>query len=187
MASIGRMMVEWSGGAGLPGVNVVYNDGTSTDAIADLNTFFAAVDAFIATGITVRTPSSGDNIEDSTGTLIGDWSGASGSTFTGSGGATYAAGVGVRLQLNTSGIKNGRRVRGGMFICPLAAGAYDAQGTLDDGDRAAIQSAADALAAAGNLVVWSRPNPFGSSNGSSHPVTSITVPDRITALRSRRY
>lgn len=187
MASIGKMMVEWSGGAGLPGVSVLYNDGTSTAAIADLVTFFTAIADRLPTGIAVVVPSSGDNIDDATGTLLGEWSGGAGGTINGSGSSVYAAGVGVAVQWNTVGIRNGRRVRGRTFLCPLSIGSYDAQGTIDTATRNDIQAAATALASAGNLVVFSRPSSPGAADGDSFAVTSAFVPDRVTSLRTRRY
>ncbi len=187
MAAIGKMLVEWTGGAGLPGVSVLYNDGTSTAAVADLVTFFTAIADRLPTGISVVVPSSGDTIDDGNGQLLGEWSGGAGGTINGIGSGSYAAGVGVAVQWNTVGIRNGRRVRGRTFLCPLEVGAYDPQGTISTAARSDIQAAATALATAGNLVVFSRPSGPGASDGDSFAVTSAYVPDRVTSLRTRRY
>lgn len=187
MAVIGRMVVEWTGGSGLPGYNVIYNDGTSVDAVADLVTFFTAIEDLIPRGISVAVPSSGDSFDDGSGAISGFWSGGAGATIAGNGSTDHAAGVGVAVQWNTAGIVNRRRVRGRSFLCPLSLAIFDSDGTLFADSRATLQSAADALAAAGNLVVWSRPTSTTSLDGSSNAVVGATVPDRGTALRSRRY
>lgn len=182
-----RIVVELTGGTGLPGVNVFYGDPAVPGLKTDLEAFYDDVADFFPNGITASIPSNGDLIEDSTGALAGTWSSGSPVQHTGFLVQKYAAGVGVRIQWNTNGIRNGRRVRGGTFICPLTESSLQTDGTLDGSVLAALQTAADNLAAAGHLLVWSRPTPGGGTNGDSNLVTSATVPDRITALRSRRY
>ena len=187
MAVIMRVPVVWSGVTGLPGVSVFHGVGTSTAVVTDLLSFFDAIKAFIPSGTQIQVPSSGDSIEDATGALAGSWSLGGGGTVSGTGSGAWAAGVGVAVTWRTGGIRNGRRVRGRTFLAPLISSSFDTSGTMDSTELNAIQAAADALVGGDELVVWSRPTTSGGSDGTSNLVTAATVPDRVTALRSRRY
>lgn len=187
MASIHRVVCEWSGGAGLPGYSVLYGVGTSTAVITELVSFFTSIADRIPFGVSVRVPSAGDSIEDSTGVLSGSWSGGAGSTVAGAGGATWAAGVGALCVWNTGGIRNGRRVKGRTFLAPLDDGGFDGSGSFTSTYINDLQAAATVLASSGELVVWSRPSAPGAGDGESNVVLSATIPDRVTSLRTRRY
>lgn len=182
-----RIRVELTGITALPGLMTFYSVVAVPSAKAAVEAFLDDVKGLWPTGLTARVPNSGDLIEDSDGSLVGTWSEGSAATITSTGSGSYAAGVGVRIQWNTNGIRNGRRVRGATFLCPLTTLQFDNQGTIGSTPLATIQAAADALAADDTLLIWSRPSPGGGSNGESNAVVSATVPDRITALRSRRY
>lgn len=187
MASIAVIPVVWDGLPGLPGVSVFYSIGTDASAaIAALNTWFNANKALYPTGLTWQTPSNGDIIDEEDGELVGDYTGAAGTVTTATGGAgVYAAGVGMRVRWNTSGILGRRRVRGSTFMVPLLAAAYDGSGTIQNASVASVQTASNALVASATLRVWHRNSP-GGSDGKSFPFMSATVPDRVTSLRSRR-
>lgn len=182
-----RIRVELTGITALPGLMTFYSVVAVPSAKAAVETFLDAIKVYLPNPLTARVPNSGDLIEDSTGKLVGSWSEGSATNVTGTGAGAYAAGVGVRVQWNTNGIRNGRRVRGATFVCPLVASVFDSAGTIGSTPLTAIQTAADTLAADGTLLVWSRPGSPGGSDGDSNSVTSALVPDRITALRSRRY
>lgn len=182
-----RIRVELTGLTALPGLMTFYSVVAVPSAKAAVEAFLDDVKGLFPNGLTARVPNSGDLIEDSTGELVGSWSEGSAATITATGAGAYAAGVGVRVQWNTNGIRNGRRVRGATFVCPLVVSAFDTAGTLGTTPLGTIQAAADLLAADGTLLIWSRPSSPGAGDGDSNAVTSATVPDRITALRSRRY
>lgn len=187
MAVILRIPVEWTGATGLPGVSMMHGLGSSTTAVANILTFFTAIRDYLPSAVTITVPSSGDNIDDGNGQLIGGWSGASGGTTTGTSSLLYAASVGVSVQWDTAGIRNGRRVKGRTFLCPLSSIAYAPDGTMDATALTTIRTAANALASAGNLVVFSRPTSVSAADGESNVVTGATVDDRVSSLRSRRY
>ena len=187
MASIQRIRCELTGTTGLPGLATFYSTTSVPSAKADVEDFWDAVRGLMPSGLSIRVPNTGDIIEDSTGELVGTWTEGSAATLNGSNALEYAAGVGVRIQWNTGGIRNGRRVRGATFLCPLTRDSFDAQGTIGSSSLSTIQAAADALAASGEFVIWSRPTSTAPASGDSFAVTGATVPDRITALRSRRY
>lgn len=187
MASIAVIPVVWDGLPGLPGVSVFYSIGTDASAaIAALNTWFGANKALYPNGLSWQTPSAGDIVDETDGELIGDYTGAAGAVTAATGGAgIYAGGVGMRVRWNTSGIVNRRRVRGSTFMVPLLGSAYDGSGTIQNASVATVQTASNALVAAGVLRVWHRPSP-GGSDGVSYPFMSALVPDRVSTLRSRR-
>jgi hypothetical protein len=92
---------------------------------------------------------------------------------------------------------NFRRVRGRTFIVPIGGASLAGDGTLDATKQGNIQSAANTLVASAaatvQLVIWSRPFPGDPNNGgsfardgSSHPVKSALVRDKVAMLRSRR-
>lgn len=148
--------------------------------------FWTSVALRLATGTVGTVEDSGDTIAEATGTLTGSWSFGTATGFVGGGSSNYPSGVGAVVTWNTDGIVRGRRVRGRTFIVPLDGGSYDASGTLASFALDTFRNAADALitACAGAFVIWSRPS--GGAAGSSHPVVSATVSDRVATLRSRR-
>lgn len=187
MASILRVPVTWTGLTGLPGVSVFYWDGGVLSDLSDLVDFFDTIKTRFPTGLTWTIPSSGDSISDSTGALDGTYAGLNGGTVAATGGAVaYAAGVGARVRWRTGGIRNGRRVVGSTFLAPISNNGYETNGTLSSAYLTDFTTAATALVATGALLTWSRPEP-GGSDGASHAVTGFEIPDRVTALRSRRY
>jgi hypothetical protein len=58
---------------------------------------------------------------------------------------------------------------------------------LNDTIRAAMDTAAVALVGADLIRVWHRPKPSAPTSGTWAPVTSAQTPDRVTALKTRRY
>ncbi len=172
MASILRVPVVWTGATGLPGVSVFHGALTTPGVVTDLVTFFSAIPTKIPTAITVDVPESGDMIDDATGTLSGSWTDSSGGPVDMTGTGEYAAGVGVAITWNTNGIRNGRRVRGRTFLCPLTVACFDSDGTIAGAILGDIRTAANTLAAGGNLLVWSRPSSPAAADGESHVVTS---------------
>lgn len=183
--SLHRVEVVWNGLTGLPGLSVFYGANGSL-LVADLNTFFTAIKGQFPNGLTWQTPSSGDIIDEVTGVLEGEWSGGAASSIVGSGGisANYAAGVGAYINWGTATVTNGRRLKGRTFITNLLGSVYDPTGTIQTTTLTALQSAANALVSGGNLRIWHRPQ--GGGGGGFGAVTSATVPDQVTSLRTRR-
>lgn len=186
MTALNRIRVPWVGGVPGGGLSTFYTAGVSPDVSA-LKTWFTALAPYLPPSVTVTIPSNGDTLESTTGVLTGGWSGSGGGTVTGTGNSAWSDGVGLAVQWNTGLVVNGRRLRGRTFVCPLAQGFASSNGTLNDTIVAAVDTASNTLAAAALLYIWHRPTPSAPTSGSIATVTSVTVPDRVTALRSRRY
>lgn len=183
MADMERIVVVWSGLAGLPGVSVFFGT-VGASANAGVKAFFTSVASVIPTGCSWDIPGSGDLIDDATGTLTGVWTNAGGGgTVAASGSTSHASGCGAYVNWNTAGIANGRRVKGRTFLCPLSANQYEANGTIAAAGITTMQTAATALVTTGDTLIWHRP---GTGTGSSFSPSSATVPDQVTSLRTRR-
>jgi hypothetical protein len=186
--TMSRFRVSWTGFPGAPGVSTFYEE-TTTTLPAKLRTFFEACKPYFPNDVTLSYAAAGDLIDETNGHITGDWTiTPTPANTTGTLGQVYAAPVGMLVNWRTSGIVNGHRVRGRTFLVPVqqdtATGAPNATAV------AAIQTAALALvAAAPNMVVWSRPIATGLPHaraGSKHLVTSASVPGKYVILRSRR-
>lgn len=187
MAALARLRASWSGSALVgPGVSTFFFDPADTGASTAVRTFLNTAPLLFPTGVTITVPSGGEIIEDTTGALIGTWNDpGSGGTVNGANTGEYARGVGMQVRWQTGGIAGGRRVVGSTFLVPIAVGIFDTDGTLDAATVTAEQNAANTMI--GGTVtfkVWSRPN--ATRSGTSHPITSAVVPDRVSWLRSRR-
>lgn len=187
MASIDRVLVTWTGANALPGVSVFYGTPGAPALANDLYAFFDAIKALIPSVVTLTIPAAGDMVDDVTGALSGTWSASGVGTIGGIGPGAYAAGVGARVVWRTNGVRNGRRVRGSTFVCPLITNCYENDGSLSSSTIGTLTTAAGAVVTAGRLLVWSRPTNSTSGDGESNVVNAAQVPDRVTALRSRRY
>ena len=185
MAVLRRINVAWVGATGLPGVSVFYAP-AATDAGADLVTFFNAIKGLIPAVATITVPTSGDTIDDATGTLASGWSSGTGAAIACTGGGNYWSGVGAYINWGTTTIVNGRRLRGRTFICPLTINQSDSNGTLLAACVTTLQTASTTLAGSGHLSIWHRPSTPGASDGTSGLVSSALVPDQVTSLRTRR-
>lgn len=187
MASLERVVVEWTGATALPGISVFYGNPSVPTLANEVYDFFDAIKDLIPSAISLNIPSSGDIIDDTDGALAGTWSTTGVGTLAMTGFGAYAAGVGARVIWRTNGVRNRRRVRGSTFVCPLITNVYESNGTITSAALTQLETAAGVLASAGTLAVWSRPTSVGAADGASNTVLSAQVPDRVTSLRSRRY
>jgi len=185
MASLRRLVVVWSGATGLPGVSVFYAP-FGVDAGADLMTFFNAVKGLIPSVTTIAVPTNGDTVQDSDGAVIGSWTAGTGGTVACTGAGNYFSGVGAYINWGTATIIGRRRLKGRTFIAPMTVNQSDSNGTLLAAAVTTLTTAASTLAGTGHIVIWHRPNDEPPTNGSSGVVTSATVPDQVTSLRTRR-
>lgn len=188
MALLFKITALWQNWPGAPGYTNFYSleAGAIAPQVDAIRAFFFALQGIIPSGITVTVQPSGDQINDANGNITGAWSvSPAPAVVTGSAGGTFAGNAGAVVSWRTNGVVANRRVRGRSFLVPLASTVYDSNG-LTTAAITTIQGAASTLvtAAAPNLAVWSRPTPLRS--GSSHPITSSTVPDLSASLRSRR-
>jgi hypothetical protein len=187
MATLNRYRVVWTGGPGGTGVSTFYSLDTATTALAAIRAFFDAVKGSFPSAISWAFPNNGDKIDSATGTLVGAWTQAAAATVAGGGAsASYASGVGLRVQWDTGAILSGRRLRGATFMTSLAVGAYESDGTIGGTTLTSFSNAAATLVATDTIAIWSRNSP-GSADGGYGTVEGFRIPDRVTALRSRRY
>jgi len=187
MPNLARVRTIWSGtpvvGAG---VSTFYFDEAHSGFVADLQALWVALAPRVPTGVTFTTANTGDLIDEDTGDLVGTWTDGTPSTVNSSGSGVYAAGVGLRARWPTSGIKNGRRVRGATFVVPLVGSAYQSDGSIDGTVWTSVTTAFGALytAGAGFQYIWSRP--VAGAGGQANLVINTDVPDKVSWLRSRR-
>lgn len=169
-----------------PGVSTFYLNESATGFLAAINVFWGNVGNRFPAGITWSTPNTGDLIDVATGNLTGTWTDGTSSSVNSSGTGSFAGGVGTRIQWSTSGVTNGRRVRGSTFLVPLTTACYQADGTIDGAILGGLLTSAAALASGlgSDFMIWTRPK--GGGGGKVNPVTGVTVPDKVSWLRSRR-
>lgn len=191
MPGIERITVAWTGNITGDGISVFYVAAGTTTAPAAIKAFFTTLAGWMPTGMAWDIPSTGEVIDDATGTLTGVWAHAGGGTVSSSGGTqARAQGVGMRVKWYTGGIVNGRMVTGATFIVPLMTSAYETDGTITSAVTGNASTAANTLISATDTVIWSRPFAGSTGNparaGSSHTVIAATVPDKVSWLRTRR-
>lgn len=159
-----------------------------------IRVFFQALIALLPNGLTIQVPAVGDTVDDATGTVIGTWGvGTPPAVVTGTSASVYAGQSGAVVHWLTTGLANGKRVRGRTYLVPLSTAAYDTQGSIATAALATIGGAAAALVVTlgGNLKVWHRPSAPGAPppapfTGQSFGVVATRVPDLCVTLRSRR-
>lgn len=184
--TMNRVRCGWSNFPGAPGLSTFYL-GSGITNMAPVKSFWDAVKDQMPLGTTVTTPTSGDQLDEATGTLSGAWSGTGGGTSVSvTVSQPYSGTSGLVIEWLTSLIVAGRRVMGKTYLVPLDRGGYDASGSIATGSISAVQAAGNALivALAGELKVWSRPRP--SIAGAAAQVIACRVPDLAVVMRSRR-
>ena len=197
MTSIHRVRVGWTGFPGGPGVSTFYTLDTA-GFLDDLYTFFYALRGAIPTSVTIQIEGTGDTITDTTGELVSGWTEDAPAAIDCNNSNTYAAPSGAVVDWLTSAVLDGRRLRGRTFLVPVAADAYETNGTLHPDFIAMLQGVSDAFVAAqsGSFVIWHRPRAAKAADGSRKAVTqrdgghslvtAAHVPDEACVLRSRR-
>jgi hypothetical protein len=181
MAVIHQIRVAWTGAIGTPGVSTFYCSGPAASMQASLVTFFTNEKSLIPAAYNITVPNTGTDIDTATGQPSGTWTGGTATTIAGTGAGNYSAPSGACIIWHTGSYLNGRELRGKTFMVPLMATCYATNGTLNDTDRAGMQSDANVLrGSAGTMVVWSR------RAGAVATVSSATVADKAAVLRSRR-
>lgn len=182
------MRVSWAGspliGSGLS--TFYFNSPPLTSDVTIIRSFFSALGSSTPVGLQWQVPDGGEDIDETTGALTGAWGTTTTTGVTASSTSSFSEGVGARITFATAGIVAGRRVRGTLFLVPLAGNAFGTNGLLLSTAQTGIQTAAQTMigTTAAKFVVWSRPVP--SRAGSFHLVTNALVPANVTWLRSRR-
>jgi len=191
--SVYEITTEVTGFTGGPGILRFYTSEPPVNT-GPVTAFFNAVKGGLARGTSWQVHNTGNVYAEQTAELTGSWTvGGDGPPIAAVPSETYPAGVGVKLVLLTSTIVAGRRVRGGPFLVPCSGSIYDNDGSINASSLTIFRDALeDLFAAEDSLVVWSRPfvPRLGQTRparvGSLAPVTSTTVADKVSWLRSRR-
>ena len=190
MATLSRIRVSWSGsGIVGPGVSTFYSSNSAPGTfLAALRSYFQSLNGAFPNDVTIDFPASGETINDATGEINGTWTATQPDPVVGQDSGAFAMGVGYRQVWNTAGITRGRLVRGSTYLVPLAASFYENNGLIDSTLVNNTISSGETLLAAdsGSMRVWSRPTASSGTNGTSHAVTSTSVNNRVSWLRSRR-
>lgn len=184
--TLGRIRISWLGFPGAPGVSTFY----ATDPLsltAPLHTFFAAIAGLMPTDVSIVFPGTGDNIDDASGQLVGQWSQAAQATVPGTSATVYKAPVGLCADWLTGTIIGKRRLQGRTFIVPVSSASDTATGAPLAASITTLSNAAAALVTAGTAAgwrMWHRPK--SPAAGSSGIVTASRIPNKFVTLRSRR-
>lgn len=187
MANIWRVRVAWSGSALVgPGVSTFHFLPDTVGVIPAVKSLFEQARNYVPAGVYWDVPNGGEVIDVATGQLVSVFAQSGGGQVVAEGDSKYAAGVGARTVWNTGGFNNGRRVRGSTFIVPLSSNIYDSAGTILDTVVTAMNGRITQMLADvdGGMVVYSR-GP-GPDTGSTAVVTSGSLVDKTSWLRSRR-
>jgi hypothetical protein len=193
VASLWRVVVDWSGGKiGTGFSNLYFTGGVSTPQICadSVRTFFSSAynaNTSLPTGITISFRSTVDVVEETDGSLANQLPVTAPGSLTGADSKVYAALAGSCVTWRTADFHNGRRVRGRTFLVPLGGNALQSDETIDNTQLGFINTAAASLvSAAPELVVWRRPTAVGATDGTHSVVISGTSADRACYLTSRR-
>lgn len=197
MTGINRVKTTFTGFPGGPGVATMYATDCTT-FLTSLTALWTAVSGAMPTDVNIQIENTGDIIDETTGELIGAWTGPAQAMLSGLSGGTYAAPAGCCLDWITSTYADGRLVRGRTFVVPVESSSYQSDGSIGTVTLAALVAACAAFVTAEGafFVVWHRPyagrpaappKPARPAHlGSAPLVTSSRVPDRVAVLRSRR-
>jgi len=199
MPSIWQIKAVWNGFTGSPGYSTFRftSDGTA----ASLNSMGAAAHAwavqlapYMLTSWNITFPTEVLELDVTTGTLLSAnamttaQAAVAGTTAP----TAYAGGSGAVITYHTPLIYRGRRVIGRTFCVPLV-GIYENDGTLTSTAITGLTAAGNALRTAtpAVFVIWAKQfdkstKPPTQIGGASGLVSSVTVKDAASQLRSRR-
>jgi len=162
----------------------------ATDCLARFREFWAEISDQMSDDISINFDATCICVEATTGVLTGAFTGTDPSTVTGASAddplPRQTQGL---LQLNTSSVISGRRVRGRLYIPGMVESRNDTSGNPSSGFISDVAgSAAAELLPAGattsSLVVWHRPT--NGAGGAHAAVTGVACSSSWAVLRSRR-
>lgn len=202
---IGKVVTTWAGTSGGPGINQLYCHSpgqtllTSTQAQSAVNAvraFWASCASYLPDDVALVTQPVVDMYDHGNGSLTNTISAATPPAgVAGTSTATFSMATGIKMNLQTADIRNGRRVRGSMFIVPAASTAMNTVGSVAAGTRSALNTAGGVLVnsfltAGLELIVWGRPLKDDAGvitrQGTINPVMTIDTAEKACILRGRR-
>jgi len=200
---VALVRTNWAGTSGGPGLTQMaveaiadphtWDATTAQQAVDDVRAMWDAIKAYLPNEVVLTVSPVVDIYNIQSGELVGSHTAAVppanvGGTDTGA----YMMAAGVKVNLLTTVIRNGRRVRGAVFIVPAGSTTMGLTGVVVSGARTAIAAAFNTLRGAlvtdnHQLVVWSRNKALvGVGNGATSPVNGIDVGEKGAVLRGRR-
>lgn len=198
---------QWSGTSGGPGLTQLAIDttdstfgplsaGQAQSAVDAVRAFWLACQSMIPDEVLLTVSPVVDYYLAHNGELSGSVSATTAPVgVTGTGAGAFSMATGPKLNLNTGVVRNGRRVRGSIYIVPGGSTTLGTNGMLANTSRTSLNTAGTnlrtALAAAGlKLQVWSRPIPIGKPrgprDGATADVQAIEANEKLAILRGRR-
>lgn len=203
---IACVRTAWAGTSGGPGVNQLFVQQTGTfgqltqteaqNAVNSVRNFWLALAGLLPNEITLTTSTVVDHYDVTDGSLEYSTTAATQpATVAGTDTGSYSMAAGIKTQLQTGIIRNGRRVRGAIYIVPAASSAMSALGTVGTTPRNTVNSAGAALLTALNtagmqLVVYGRPlkdsNGVVTRLGAATVVSAFDTSEKGAVLRGRR-
>lgn len=194
MTSLHQVLTDWTTASGSGKVSVMYflGAGDIDDIRGKLDGFWQDMKGALNENVVYNIQTSGVDIEDSDGSLVGSWASATAHTDNGlQPTEPVADATQILLRWLTTVVADGHFVQGRTFIPGLHVGALEG-GNLDAASRSAINGfMADFLATLPDLVVWHRPikDPITHSvirDGSFALVSSGVCDSELAVLRRRR-
>jgi hypothetical protein len=191
-----RVTALWTGFPGAPGFTNLYFGGSGDtgidafDAANRVRSFFSGMTLCFPVSVNIQVQAQVAVVDAASGAQTGEiTANPAPANVVGAGTGPFAAPAGACVTWRSPDFVGGRRVRGRTFLVPLAAAAYESDGTLLPARIAEIRSAATTLAFGGTqppFGVWHRPAKGTQAGGSFHAAPSATVSDRVAMLQSRQ-
>jgi hypothetical protein len=158
--------------------------------------FWDATKAYLPDEVTLTTVPIVDQYDPADGELVGTITAATPpASVTGTSATAYLMAAGLKVNLQTNNIRNGRRVRGSIYVVPVTTAAMTTGGLVSATARTAYNSAGATLISAlatvnVNLIVWGRPLKDGAGTvvrtGTVNYVTLCETNEKSAILRGRR-
>lgn len=200
MALVMRVKLRWSGFNGGPGYSIFHFQGLDNEqpsealaqtAVAQIEVFRQDLLDRIPKIVSLQVMSDVEVIDETNGDLVDVLAGTPGPAVSGNASSfeNYAGASGAVVTWRTSGIRNGRRVRGRTFLVPLTSSAYAPDGSLSDAALTALNTAAGKMIGSfGGPVfgVYARPTGPTATDGIFHQARAHSINDKVAILRSRR-
>lgn len=196
----------WAGTSGGPGLTQLYiasGNGFGSLTAAEAQTavnavrkFWEALKSYLPDEIQLTVSPVVDQYDIASGQLESSVSAATAPlSVLGTSAGTFTMAAGMKVNLNTGNVRNGRRVRGSIYVVPAAGTVMSATGVVSATPRSAINVAGAALlsdltTAGLGLVVYSRPLTADEKNGPRaggiSNVAAIETNEKGAILRGRR-
>jgi hypothetical protein len=199
---IGIVRTTWSGTSGGPGLTQIaiaegagafWTATQAQNAVNAVRNFWVAVQGLLPDDVVLTVQPVVDIYNEADGQLTASVSAPTPPTsLNGTSTAVFGMALGVKMSLNTGVIRNGRRVRGGIFIVPTSSAVYGSNGLVLSASRTTVNNAGTALmtalSAAGLVLsVYSRPLAGDTPRPGAHtPVNGVETGEKGALLRGRR-